>query len=80
MGQGDLEGDIWSYEFTEVTPEESEQFRQIIESCDRVYRENRAVMTIIKEEVPSYFYDDKTVDEVARIIQSRVQIYVSEQS
>ena len=75
----DAEGDEWFVTFTDATPEESAIVRQIIESCDRVHREDRNVMTIIEEEAPAYFSGDKTVEEVARIIQSRVQTYVSEQ-
>ena len=76
----DAEGNQWSVTFTDATPEESAQVRQLIESCDRVHRESREVMTIIEEEAPSYFNGDKTAEEVARIIQARVQTYVSEQS
>ena len=75
----DNDGGMWSVTLKDATPEESEQVRQVIESCDRVYRENRAVMAIIEEEVPSYLYGDKTAEEVARIIQDRAQNYVSEQ-
>jgi hypothetical protein len=76
----DEEGDTWSVTLVDATSEESAQVRQIIESCDRVHRENRAVMAIIEEEAPAYFNGDKTVEEVVRIIQSRIQIYVAEQS
>ena len=79
LGYRDADGDMWSVTFEDATPEESEQVRHIIETCDRVYRENRAIMKIIEEEVPAYFYDNKPVEEVARIIQVRAQNYVSEQ-
>lgn len=36
------------------------------------------VLAIINEEAGAYFSDQKTADEVAQIIQSRVQIYLSE--
>jgi hypothetical protein len=38
------------------------------------------VQNIITEEAQAYFAGDKTVDEVTDIIQSRAQIYVSENS
>jgi hypothetical protein len=38
------------------------------------------VYSIISEEAEAYFKGQKTVDEVADIIQSRVKIYVSENS
>jgi len=72
-------GNTWSVIFQDATPEESEQVRRIIESCDRVHRENRAVMAIIAEEASAFIYGDKTAEEVARIIQNKAQTYVSEQ-
>ena len=76
----DNEGDVWSMTYTDATLEEIAQVRGIIESCDRIYRDNGDIMTIIEEEVLPYFNGDKTVEEVCKIIQNRVQIYVSEQS
>ena len=79
VGDRDSEGNLWSVTFTDATPEESEQVRQLIESCDRVYREDRAVMEIIFDEVPAYFAGDKTAEEVCAIIQNRAQTYIWEQ-
>jgi hypothetical protein len=76
----DFEGERWSIVFEDATPEESEQVRQLIESCDRVYREDNTIMTIVETEVAALISGNKSAEEVAKIIQSRVQIYVSEQS
>lgn len=36
------------------------------------------IIRIISEEAESYYQGQKTVDEVAKIIQSRIRIYVNE--
>ena len=36
------------------------------------------LFNIIMEEAESYFHDDKTVSEVSKIIQSRIQLYLDE--
>ena len=76
----DGDGDRWSVTFEDASPEESEAVMQLIESCDRVYRENRYILSIIEEEAPAYFSGIRTAEEAAHMIQSRVQIYMSEQS
>lgn len=41
---------------------------------------NQQIMAIITEEAEAFFKGQKTVDEVTPIIQSRVYVYVSENS
>ena len=52
---------------------------ELIRSADRVMRVDYDLMNIVLEEADSFFASDKSAAEVARIIQARVQIYVSEQ-
>ena len=78
--RGTPDGDTWSIVFTDATPEESRQVRELIESCDRVHREDRAVMEIIMQDLPSYFNGDKSAEEVVVIIQTRIETYLGEQS
>jgi len=76
----DTSGDTWSIVFSNATPEESRQVRELIESCDRVHREDHAVMEIIMQDLPSYFNGNKSAEEVVGIIQTRIETYLSEQS
>ena len=60
-----------------------EQVNQIIEfvySVDKGYYYNTDVQNIIMEESEAYFSGQKSAEDVAKIIQSRVQIYVDENS
>ena len=63
-----------------LTKEESAKVLDYIMSLDTLCTYNEALNNIITEETESYFSGQKSVDEVVKIIQSRAQIYVSENS
>ncbi len=63
---------------TSATDEEVEEFLAVFERADEVSTQDSAIMAIIEEEVAPYFQGQKTADEVADIIQSRVDIYLKE--
>lgn len=75
IGYGD-----WDYDYHPVTEEEVETFKEILQYARPVSAANDKIMEIIIEEGEAYFSGQKSVDEVLGIIQSRVQIYVSENS
>lgn len=60
--------------------EEIEEILALIDSLENVYRVDESITAIVIEEVSDYFNGSKTVAETAKIIQNRVQTYVSEQS
>ena len=51
-----------------------------IKSLTLIYSSNQDVHNIINEEAAAYFKGQKTAQEVAEIIQSRVSIFVNENS
>ncbi|NLO47808.1 MAG: extracellular solute-binding protein [Clostridiales bacterium] len=51
----------------------------LINSCDRAMNNNEVVASIVKEECGAYFAGDKSAEETARVIQSRVNTYINEQ-
>jgi|GEM_PF-3408494 len=57
-----------------------EFFRDIIERANTLYVGSDEIAKIVEEVAESYFAGDKTAEEVASIIQSRVKILVAEQS
>ena len=65
-------------EIESATDEEVEGFLAILEKADELQYQDTAIMAIIEEEVKPYFEGQKSVDEVADIIQSRVDIYLKE--
>ena len=79
-GTMDSEGDRWMVIHTDATQEEIALVRNLIESTDRIFRGNNEIMAIIEEVAPLYLSGDRTLEDAVRIIQSRIQTYVSEQS
>lgn len=75
FGYGD-----WEYEYHPVTEEEVAKFREVLAVARPVSNTNEKIMEIINEEGEAYFSGQKSVDDVINVIQSRVQIYVSENS
>ena len=72
-GIGDIEIKIEA-----LSKEEAESVASFIKSVDKVDQSNDKVSEIIEEEVGAFFEGQKTAEEVADIIQSRVSIYLSE--
>ncbi len=63
-----------------LTQEEVDFVMNLINSLEFAYCYNENVYKIIEEEASAYFSGQKTAKEVADIIQSRVTIYVNENS
>lgn len=61
-----------------MTQEECDAFKQQLYTFTQVYNENDALLRIVEEEAAPYFAGQKTAKDVANVIQSRAQIYVSE--
>ena len=78
--------DMGGYRFETHVPtqEEIDQVLEIIRSGKRIKyglsADEETLRNIISEEAEAFFQGQKTVDEVAEIIQRRVSIYVSENS
>ena len=76
LGEGN-----WMYYYRVPAKEEIDMVFELIQAAEAgVSDANYRTRVIISEEVDAYFLGQKTVDEVADIIQSRMQVYVSENS
>lgn len=73
IGYGD-----WEYTYHNPTEEEINRLRELIEVAQPATNANEAIMNIINEEAEAFFQGQKSVDDVASIIQSRIQVYVNE--
>lgn len=71
-------GDDIEIEVYSVTQEEADNIWKVISRIGGVMSYNEQLMNIVTEEAAPYFEGQKSVDEVADIIQSRVKIYVNE--
>ncbi len=73
IGYGD-----WEYTYHVVTEEEVAIIRELISVAQPASVSNDEIMNIINEEAEGYFQGQKSVDDVAGVIQSRVKLYVNE--
>lgn len=71
-------GDDIMIEVYAVTQEEADSIWNVIEQIGGVAAYNEELLNIVTEEAAPFFEGQKTVDEVADIIQSRIKIYVNE--
>ena len=72
--------DGWSYSYRTATQEEVDLVLDLIETAKPVYRSNDEIINIINEEAEAFYQGQKSVDDVVNIIQSRINIYVNENS
>ena len=61
-----------------MTREQLDKLLNFIFSIDKCYYNDEDIITIINEEMPSFFTGQKSAQDVAKVIQSRAQIYVNE--
>ena len=61
-----------------MTKEETDAFMEQLYSFTQVYKQDDTLLNIITEESAPYFAGQKSAQEVAKVIQSRAQIYVNE--
>ncbi|MCR5674331.1 MAG: extracellular solute-binding protein [Lachnospiraceae bacterium] len=61
-----------------ISDEEIAMMQEFLGGCDRRVFNNSTVSNIINEEAAAFFEGVKSAEEVAKIIQSRAQIYVHE--
>lgn len=72
-------GGGWSYSYHRTTEEEADLVDALIAAAVPASMDsNSQVINIITEEADGYFKGQKSVDDVAGIIQSRIQLYVNE--
>lgn len=72
--------DDWSVEIYAATPEQVQMVRDLIDNATAATNSDQTILSIISEEAAPYFEGQKSAQEVADVIQSRVQTYVSENS
>ncbi|MBQ4652289.1 MAG: hypothetical protein IJB78_06195, partial [Oscillospiraceae bacterium] len=59
--------------------EEGEALRNLVSTTTKYANYNDSVYEIVLEQAEAYFAGQKSAEEVARLIQSKANIYVNEQ-
>lgn len=62
-----------------LSQDEADTIRELVDTTTRAYRLDDSINSIVFEQAEAYFAGQKSVDEVARLIQSKASIYVNEQ-
>lgn len=62
-----------------MTQEQADSLITAIESCTRVANYDTSITSIVEELVQAYYADQKSLDDVCRLIQSKANLYVNEQ-
>lgn len=66
-------------EFYALTREQADRLLALISATTKVANYDEAIIEIIKNEAEAYFSGQKSAQEVARLIQSKLNIYINEQ-
>ena len=75
---GGIGYDDWKYTYHNSTKEEIEQVQQILQQAKPAVGMDDQILTMITEEAAPFFQKQKSVQDVAKVIQSRVQLYLNE--
>lgn len=78
VGGGFSYEDGWSYRYRRATQEEVDLVLQLMDVAKPITMSNSKILEIIQEEAAPYFEGQKTLDDVVKVIQGRVQNYVDE--
>ena len=79
--QAEFSGDGLTFKIYAVTQGQADRVRQLIEGCTGAIRTaGDDILSIVLEDAQAYFAGQKSAEEVARLIQGKVSLYMSEQS
>ncbi len=62
-----------------LTQEQADKLWEAITTCTKVRDYNTSILEIVQEQAQAYFAGQKSAEEVAKLIQSKANIYVNEQ-
>jgi ABC-type glycerol-3-phosphate transport system substrate-binding protein len=62
-----------------LTEDQVQQIRELVLTTTKVADYDQAILDIVKEQAAPFFAGQKTAEEVAKLVQSKANIYVNEQ-
>lgn len=77
-GGGGIGFNGWTYEYHICTKEEAQLAKEIAQESSMLLSVDEQMLNIMSEEAAPFFNGQKTADEVAEIIQSRIKLYINE--
>jgi len=80
VGMGSMSPNDWVILYTKNDAEyDISKSMELIENTNKMARYDKVLQDIVLDEAAAYFAGDKSVEETAKLIQGRAQIYVNEQ-
>ncbi len=73
-------GETRTVEIYELSQEDADIILDLIENTHAVYAFDQDIMNIITDETAAFFAGEKSAEDTAAMVQSRVNLYVAEQS
>lgn len=80
QSQGGWSDGYNNYEYYSMTQEQADQLMELINNTTKLMTTDTSLYDIILEEAEAFFSDQKSAEETAKMIQSRVSLYVKEQA
>ena len=68
-----------TYHMYATTPRQAEQLRQVIATSTKMMDYDQSIIDIVLEEAAAYFAGQKSAEDVAKLVQSKANIYINEQ-
>ena len=79
VSRGSVYDGMETYDIYATTPRQAQMLRDVIASATKMMDYDTSIINIVKEEAAAYFAGQKTAQEVCKLIQSKVNIYINEQ-
>ena len=76
-GVGFADGTV--YDVYAMTQEQADRIMELINTTTRSYEANSSIYQIAQEQAQAFFAGQKSAEDVARLVQSKANIYVNEQ-
>ena len=68
-----------TYEIFATSPRQAEQLREVIATASKMMDYDKSIINIVLEQAAAYFAGQKSAQDVAKLIQSKANIYINEQ-
>ena len=79
MGMADESGGSISFEYYGLTEEQADRFLALLEILDAMPGTSTEIFEIVNAEAAAFFAGERSAEDTAKVIQTRVSLYLSEQ-
>ena len=79
VSKGMISDGVNTYTIYATTQEQADQLRQAIADTTKLMNYDMSIADIVTEQAAAYFSGQKSAEEVAKLIQSKANIYINEQ-